>query len=108
MATLYCIIKYSRATSRVNWLSGEKKKFQRTISVLVFRVLILATLDFSPFNQLTQLVAREYFIMEYFQSLNRKESWNSCRHGPKISARGREKNNVEGGEESYSKDNTAL
>jgi hypothetical protein len=32
-------IKYSRATSRVSWLSGKKNNFSRTISVLVFRVL---------------------------------------------------------------------
>jgi hypothetical protein len=34
------IIKYSRATSRVNWLSDEKTNVSRTTSVLVFRVLI--------------------------------------------------------------------
>jgi hypothetical protein len=36
---LYCIIKYSLATSGVNWLSG-KKNVSRTISVLVFRVMM--------------------------------------------------------------------
>jgi hypothetical protein len=36
----HCIIKYSRATSRVKWLSDEKTNVPRTISVLVFRVLM--------------------------------------------------------------------
>jgi hypothetical protein len=34
-----CIIKSSRATSRVKWLNGEKPNVSRTISVLVLRVL---------------------------------------------------------------------
>jgi hypothetical protein len=34
------IIKYSWATSRVKWLSDEKTNISRTISVLVFRVLM--------------------------------------------------------------------
>jgi hypothetical protein len=35
------ITKYSRATNRVNWLSGEKNtNVSRTLSVLVFRVVI--------------------------------------------------------------------
>jgi hypothetical protein len=33
-------IKYSQATNLVNWLSGEKTNISRTISVLVFRVLM--------------------------------------------------------------------
>jgi hypothetical protein len=62
------IIKSSRATSRVNWLNGEKNTVSRTISVLVLRVLksvvILETLVFSSLNQLTRLGAREDFIRE--------------------------------------------
>jgi hypothetical protein len=34
------IIKYSRATSLVNWLSGEKNNVSKIIFVLVFRVLM--------------------------------------------------------------------
>jgi hypothetical protein len=34
------LIKYARATSRVNWLSGEETNVSKTISVLVFRVLM--------------------------------------------------------------------
>jgi hypothetical protein len=37
---LHCIIKYSLATSGVNWLSGEKTNVSRTISVLAFRVMM--------------------------------------------------------------------
>jgi hypothetical protein len=33
------LIKYSRATSYIDWLSGEKTNVSRTISVRVFRVL---------------------------------------------------------------------
>jgi hypothetical protein len=33
------VIKFSRATSRVRWLKGEKNNVSRTISVLVLRVL---------------------------------------------------------------------
>jgi hypothetical protein len=98
-------IKYSQVTSRVNWLSGKKKTdVSRTISVLVFRVLmclenqsasrtglpkfhthdapvsdadcfsrhistlktrtemVLETSVFLPLNQLTRLVAWEYFF----------------------------------------------
>jgi hypothetical protein len=34
------LIKYAQATSRVNWLSGEETNVSKTISVLVFRVLM--------------------------------------------------------------------
>jgi hypothetical protein len=36
----YYVIKYSRATSSVKWLKGEKTNVSRAISVLVHRVLI--------------------------------------------------------------------
>jgi hypothetical protein len=35
------IIKYSRDTSRANWLSSKKTNISRTFSVPIFRVLIL-------------------------------------------------------------------
>jgi hypothetical protein len=34
------MMKFSLAISRVKWLSGEKTNVSKTISVLVFRVLI--------------------------------------------------------------------
>jgi hypothetical protein len=34
------VIKCSRATGRANWLKGEKSNVSRTVSVLVFRVLM--------------------------------------------------------------------
>jgi hypothetical protein len=36
----HCIINCSRANSSVNWLSSEKTNVSRTISVLIFRVLM--------------------------------------------------------------------
>jgi hypothetical protein len=35
-----CKMKNARATSRVNWLKREKTYVSRTISVLIFRVLM--------------------------------------------------------------------
>jgi hypothetical protein len=49
------MMKFSRAVSRVKWLSGEKTNVSKTISVLVLRVS-------SPLNQLTRLIARQNFI----------------------------------------------
>jgi hypothetical protein len=58
-------LKYARATSRVRWLNGETK-VSRTISVLVIMLMrtemVLETLVYSPFNHLTRLLVREYFI----------------------------------------------
>jgi hypothetical protein len=45
-------MKNSRATSRVKWLNGEETNVSRTISVLVFRVLI------------STLVALEFFTIQ--------------------------------------------
>jgi hypothetical protein len=74
------IIKFSRATSRVKLLNGEKTNVSRAISVLVLRELknpkdeggstlrtrtemVLETLVFSSFNHLTRPVAQENFII---------------------------------------------
>jgi hypothetical protein len=80
-----CIIKSSTATSRVNWLNGEKS------SVLVLRALqyfstlrtrtkmVLEMLVFSPFSQLTRLVAREDFIIiliDFVSSISKVKLWN--------------------------------
>jgi hypothetical protein len=48
-------MKFSRAISRVKWVSGEKTNVSKTNSVLVLRAL----------NHLTRLMARENFITEY-------------------------------------------
>jgi hypothetical protein len=58
-------MKFSRAISRVKWLSGEKTNVSKTISGLVLRVLVMVfeTLVFSPLNHLTRLTARENFII---------------------------------------------
>jgi hypothetical protein len=50
------LMKFSRAISRVKWLSGEQTNVSKTISVLVLRVLVWLT-------------ARENFII-----LSRRES----------------------------------
>jgi hypothetical protein len=42
------IIKYSRTTSRAKWLSDEKTNISRTISVLVFRVLMYLEKQSTP------------------------------------------------------------
>jgi hypothetical protein len=38
-------MKFSRAISRVKWLSGEKTNVSKTISVLVLRVLVWLWLE---------------------------------------------------------------
>jgi hypothetical protein len=40
------MIKFSRAISRVNWLSGEKTNVSKTISVLVLRVPCIRDVNF--------------------------------------------------------------
>jgi hypothetical protein len=75
-----CIIKSSRASSRVKWLNGEKNQsFEdhlRTevagvpirVSTLRTRMeMVLDTLVFSPFNHLMRLVDRENFIIRVFK-----------------------------------------
>jgi hypothetical protein len=60
---LESVTKFSQAISWVKWLNSEKTNISKTISVLMFRVLrmgaetVFETLDFSPFNHLTQLIA---------------------------------------------------
>jgi hypothetical protein len=61
------MMKFSRAISRVKWLSGEQTSVSKTISVLVLRVF--ETLVWLPLNHLTRLIARENFII-----LSRQES----------------------------------
>jgi hypothetical protein len=39
------MMKFSRAISRVNWLSGEKTNVSKTISDLVLRVLAAVLLE---------------------------------------------------------------
>jgi len=56
------MMKFSRAISRVKWLSGEKTL--RTRTEMVFETLV-----FSPLNHLTRLIARKNFII-----LSRRES----------------------------------
>jgi hypothetical protein len=60
------MMKFSRAVSRVKWLSGEKTNVSKTISVLVTlrtrAEMVFETLVFSQQNHLTQLIARENFI----------------------------------------------
>jgi hypothetical protein len=58
------MMKFSRAISRVKWLSGEKTNVSKTISVLVLRVLVW----FSHHSTMG-LIAREKFII-----LSRRES----------------------------------
>jgi hypothetical protein len=53
-------MKFSRALSRVKWLSGEKTNVSKVISALV--LVVFETLVFSPLNHLTQLIAQENFI----------------------------------------------
>jgi hypothetical protein len=86
-----CIIKYSRATSRVKWLNGEKTNVSRTISVLVLRALkyfgtlrtrtemTLETLVFSSFNNLMRLADREYFIIRHTQQVSLIDVWSTGR-----------------------------
>jgi hypothetical protein len=45
---VYQIIKYSRATICVKWLSDEKTNVSKTISVLVFRVLMYLEKQSAP------------------------------------------------------------
>jgi hypothetical protein len=52
-----CIIKSSRATSRVKWLKYDHTDVSRAITALVLRVLR------------TRLVAREDFIIIFMRSL---------------------------------------
>jgi hypothetical protein len=52
----HCIIKSSRATSRVKWLKYENTDVSRAITALVLRT--------TYFNHLTRLVAREDFIIK--------------------------------------------
>jgi len=52
------LMKFSRAISRVKWLSREKTNVSKTISVLVLRVL-------APLYHLTQLIARENFMIAF-------------------------------------------
>jgi hypothetical protein len=75
------IIKHSRAISHVNRLNSEKTSVSRNISVLVFGIHQYPededrdgpwNVGFSPFNQLTRLIARECFIIE-----SRRESYKS-------------------------------
>jgi hypothetical protein len=56
------IIKYSRATGRVKWLSDEKTNVSRVISVLVFWVLMC--LENQSVPGIGLLVAWEYFIIQ--------------------------------------------
>jgi hypothetical protein len=56
------IIKYSEARSHVNWLSGEKTKDH--LCPRLQGADVLEMLVFSSLNQLTRLVAREYFIIQ--------------------------------------------
>jgi len=58
-------MKFSRAISRVKWLSGEKTNVSKTVSVLVLRVHpeVFETLVFSPLDHLTRLTAGENFII---------------------------------------------
>jgi hypothetical protein len=59
-----CIIKYSRAISRVKWFKHEEINVSRSISVLVLSVLDFRTLrTTSCLNHLTRLIAREDFII---------------------------------------------
>jgi hypothetical protein len=68
------VLKNSRATSHVKWLSDEKNqcfkdhlcpRLQGTdVSTLKMRTgFVLETLVFSSLNDLTQLIAREFFFM---------------------------------------------
>jgi hypothetical protein len=59
-----CIIKSSRATSRVKWLNGEKTNVSRTSPRPQGAELVLETLVFSPSHHLSRLVAREDFIIK--------------------------------------------
>jgi hypothetical protein len=69
-----CTIKSSRATSRVKWLNGEKTNVSRT------------TLVFSPFNHLTQLVAREDFIVHSRRESSTRRVLDSTHQSPLASA----------------------
>jgi hypothetical protein len=90
LSTIFAMMKFFRAISRVKWLSGEQTNVSKTISVLVLRVLVwkwlsdngcqtstlrtrtemvFETLVCSPLNHLTRLIARENFII-----LSRRES----------------------------------
>jgi hypothetical protein len=66
-------MKFSRAISRVKWLSGEQinvsKNIWQTSTLRTRTEMVFETLVCSPLNHMTQLIARENFIM-----LSRRES----------------------------------
>jgi hypothetical protein len=56
------LMKFSRAISRVKWLSGEQTNVSKTISVLVLRVLVLQmNLSFLG-NFLTSFSTRLFYM----------------------------------------------
>jgi hypothetical protein len=66
------MMNFSRAISKVKWLSGEKTNVLKAVSVLILRVLVtlrmrtemvFEMLVFSPLNHLTWLIAQENFII---------------------------------------------
>jgi hypothetical protein len=56
------MMKFSRAISRVKWLRGEKTNVSKTISVLIFRVLVWLWLGGGGgiFLQLTKPVSQTF------------------------------------------------
>jgi hypothetical protein len=74
------MMKFSQAISQVKWLSCEKTKVLKTISVLVLGVLetVFKKLIFSLLNHLTLLIAQENFIILSCQESNKSHLYSAC------------------------------